>query len=88
MKVLGIVDSSTYLCEVGHSELEKSVDKYYGHLPKLKVGSELDLGLGYDFRSAIKEACKATVDADIRFHGARQTLHKFAIMVANLPEET
>lgn len=82
MKVIGMIDSSTYLCEVSHSELEKSVDLYYGNLDKLRVGSTLNLGDGYDFRADIKNACSTMANAEASFVNAQKTLYRFAMLIA------
>lgn len=60
MKVLGKASRDTYLCEVSHEEIEKFLNLYYGHKPELKVGEVVDLGLGYNFASEIKDALKKT----------------------------
>jgi hypothetical protein len=86
MKVIGKAGSDTYLCEVRHSELEKLTDKYYGNLKRLEVGDTLDLGEGYDFRNDIRTACSGAADAIKRFHSVAGSLHKFAVMVGDLPE--
>lgn len=86
MKVIGKISSDKYICEVTHTELEKLADKYYGNLPRLEVGSVMNLGAGYDFRAAIKEACMAVVEAEGKFERARKTIHLFASMVSCLPE--
>lgn len=86
MKVIGIGANGSYLCEVRHDELEKLTDKYYGKLEKLRIGDQLNLGAGHDFRSDIKQACKSMADAEQDFDRARSTLHKFASMVMALPE--
>lgn len=62
MKVLGIVDSNTYLVEVGHTEIEKFLDLYYGKLSRLKVGEIVDLGRGYDYARDIRDSMKTTRD--------------------------
>lgn len=86
MKVIGIADDGEYICQVSHTEIEKLTDKYYGNLAgKLKPGSEMDLGAGYDFRNAIKKACDSLIEAERDFDSARKTIHKFAAMVASLP---
>lgn len=85
MKVIGIAEGGKYICQVSHTELEKLADKYYGNLEKLKPGSEMDLGAGYDFRNAIKTACDSLIQAERDFDSARKTIHKFAAMVASLP---
>lgn len=87
MKVIGMGEHDAYLCLVTHTELEKLADKYYGKLQRLRVGSEMNLGAGYDFRSDIQTACRGMVDAEKNFDRAKNTLHKFAVMVAALPTQ-
>lgn len=82
MKVIGKVNSNVYLCEVTHTELEKLTDKYYGKLSELRVGEELNLGAGYDFRKDIREACDRMTDAHKAFSQSSNTMRKFALMVA------
>lgn len=84
MIIIG-TNAQGYICQVGHTELEKLVDKYYGNLPKLKVGDTMDLGAGYNFRSDIRSACQGMTTAATNFESARLAMTKFAIMVANLP---
>lgn len=86
MKVIGKADRDTYLVEVSHTELEKVADKYYGKLPELRVGQEFNIGAGYDFRRDIQSACRGMVDASTSFGTARESLMRFAVMVAGLPE--
>jgi len=86
MKVIGL-SGSDYICQIGHTELEKLTDKYYGNLDRLGVGAEMNLGAGYDFRSDIQKACKGMVDAQKSFDASRATMMKFAVMVTSLPEE-
>lgn len=86
MIVIGTNDQG-YICQVGHTELEKLTDKYYGNLPKLKVGDAMDLGAGYNFRSDIKSACDGMTTAVKNFDAARMTMTKFAVMVSKLPDD-
>lgn len=87
MKIIGKANSDTYLVQVSHTELEKVFDKYYGKLPKLEVGQELDLGEGYNFRSDIQEACREMTGAMKAFDSKRLTMLRFAEMVGALPEQ-
>ena len=86
MKVIGL-SGSDYICQIGHTELEKLTDKYYGKLDKLGVGSEMNFGGGYDFRRDIQQACKGMVEAQKTFDASRTTMMKFAVMVSSLPDE-
>lgn len=87
MKVIGKASNDTYLCEVTHDELEKSVNLYYGKLPRLEVGSKMDMGAGYNFTSQIECCLKRMEEADRDFMRARETLLAFAKMVGQLPKE-
>jgi len=71
MKIIGKTKDG-YICEVLHSELEKPVDKYYGHLNPLNLDDELDLGQGYSFRNDINNASKKMVDAVEAFEQAQK----------------
>lgn len=86
MKIIGLAANGDYIAIVGHSELEKSANKYYGKLEKLRVGEEFDLGKGYNFTGDIKSACSNMTDAYKAFERSRATLQSFAVMVAALPE--
>ena len=55
MKVLGEMPGG-YICEVGHTELEKFLGQFYGKLKSLKVGQAVDLGRGYDYNEDIVHA--------------------------------
>ena len=59
MKVIGMTDDE-YICTIRHAELEKFLNQYYGKEPKLKVGSVIDLGRGYDFKEETINALKET----------------------------
>lgn len=87
MKIIGIAQHGGYIAEISHTELEKVANKYYGKLPDLKVGSEMDLGAGYNFCREIQSACKEMEDAVKQFHQAQSTMMKFAVMVGRLPTE-
>lgn len=61
MKILGTTkDSTTYLCEVSHTEIEKYLGLFYGKMGMVKVGDVIDLGKGYDHASEIKQAMEKT----------------------------
>lgn len=90
MKVIGMTgerSGSEYICTVSHTELEKLTDKYYGKLENLKVGDEMNLGAGYEFRSSIAHACKTMLDSMQAFETAKGTLTRFARMVAEHEEK-
>lgn len=89
MKVIGKDERGNYIAVVTHRELEKVCDRYYGNneLKELKIGQEFDLGTGHDFRSEIRTACQAMVDASKRFGDSQKTLLVFAQMVSKLPAE-
>lgn len=91
MKVLGIVNPSeygrTYLVEVRHDELQKVFDKA-GHaspMGALKVGEEINLGQGHDFRNQIQHVCRQMTSAYETFTKASGTMTAFASMVAAIP---
>jgi hypothetical protein len=87
MKVIGKDEQGNYIAVVGHRELQKVCDKYYGReeLKELKIGQELNLGDGHDFRAEIQAACKQMVDASEKFGRAQKTLFEFAQMVNKIP---
>lgn len=87
MKILGQSNDGYFICQVHKYEIEKVFDKYYGKLPDgfLKVGEELNLGAGYDFRAGIQSACQAMVAATKDFERNQKTIFDFAQMVAKLP---
>lgn len=90
MKVIGVAETGvkrSYVAIVTHHELEKLTDKYYGKLPELRIGEEMDLGKGYDFRGDIRGAMDSMTAAMKSFESARSTLMAFAAMVSNLPPE-
>lgn len=86
MQIIGKVNDDTYLAQVTHTELEKAADLYYGKLPKLNVGTTVDLAAGHDYRDEIREACRSMVEASKRFERAQRALLAFARMVCDLPE--
>jgi hypothetical protein len=88
MKVIGKDERGNYIAVIGHQEIQKVCDKYYGRdeLKELKIGQEFDLGTGHDFRGEIRTVCQAMVDASKRFGESQKTLLVFAQMVSKLPE--
>jgi len=86
VKVLGKTKDG-YICEVSHTELEKVFDKYYGNLPKLETGANVELGDGHNFRGDIKSACASMVNAMKDFDRARTTLLRFSEMVSKIDEQ-
>lgn len=65
MKIIGSgktrgCGDKTYIAEIGHEELEKFLNLYYGKMTKLEAGEEVDLGRGYDFAREIKDAVRKT----------------------------
>lgn len=87
MIVIGLASDTnwddTYICTVTHSELAKCMDQVYPNkLPKLKVGTTLDIGAGYNFRSDISNACDKMQKAMEAFKSAQDTMLKFANMVS------
>ena len=60
MKVIGIGENKTYICEINHTELEQFLNKYYGNLKRLEVGDEINLGKGYKFYADTKQALNET----------------------------
>jgi hypothetical protein len=62
MKVLGIAGGSysdkKYVVEVGHTEIEKLLDLYYGKKKPLEVGDEIDLAAGYEWDVKIGKALR------------------------------
>jgi hypothetical protein len=86
MKVIGLAENGDYISIVSHTELEKCSGKYYGNLPKLKVGASFDIGAGYNFTSDIKSACSGMADAVKNFSRAQASMTEFAVMVSKLPD--
>lgn len=89
MKIIGISESGydvEYVCTVRHSEIAAVFDKYRGDFNAPKVGDVVNLAAGYVFRDDIKRSCEAMTEAMKKFDGARTSMTKFAVMVAQLPE--
>jgi hypothetical protein len=88
MKVIGLTKEGwerEYVAIVTHRELQGVSDKRYGdnQLKQLNVGDSFDLGAGADFRDIIKAACADMRDAMKSFESARQTMSRFAVMIAS-----
>ena len=81
MKIIGNAENGNYIAIINHEELEKCFDKFYGKLPKLFVGSQLDIGVGHDFRSDIVKACRNMLDAYKSFETSHTSMMNFAVMV-------
>jgi len=62
MKIIGKGANGDYIANVSHTELEKFLNQYYGKLDRLSIGEDVDLGLGYDFKSDIERALNKTQD--------------------------
>lgn len=60
MKVIALVERQKYICEVGHYELEKFLNLYYGKMQELRVGENIDLGKGHNFATEAADALKKT----------------------------
>ena len=60
MKIIGMSDSSKYICEVSHGEIEKFLDLYYNKMERLAVGESVNLGAGYDYDIKIRAALEKT----------------------------
>lgn len=60
MKVIGKVNTDTYLVEIQHTEIEKFLGLYYNNLKRLDVGQEVDLGKAYNYAADIKRAMDMT----------------------------
>lgn len=88
MKIIGEQGNGVFIATVTRSEIEKLHDKYYAKdtIPKTNVGSEYDLSAGYDFRSDIKKSCNEMIDAMKQFKRAQDTMTRFALMVAEMPD--
>lgn len=87
MKVIGKGPYDSFICEISSEEIRKVLDKTYNDRPNIVVGGEINLAAGYDFRNDIKSACLGMTQAMERFGRAQGTLQKFAVMVAQLPNE-
>ena len=74
-----------FVALVSRVELEKVFDKYYGKFGDVKIGADYSIGAGYDFRADIQSACKKMEDAMREFGDAQATMHRFAVMVSQLP---
>lgn len=66
MKVIGLIpvkySDDVYICQVTREEIKKYFNMYYGkeELGSIAVGSEIDLGKGYDFYVDTNNALKKT----------------------------
>lgn len=56
MKIIAVVDHDNFLAQINRRELEKHQNRYHSSQPHLeiKIGTELNLGCGFDFSSDIK----------------------------------
>jgi hypothetical protein len=84
MEIIGM-QGERYIAIVNHTELEKLAGKYYGNMPKLKIGDSFDIGAGYNFSSEIKSACHSMSETMKRFENAQKAITDFSIMVSKLP---
>lgn len=81
MKILGFVEKdygTKYICEISADEIGKVFDKgfYRDHdeFKKFKVGHEIDLGAGFNFREQLKELLKSFESSHGRFMDANKTM--------------
>jgi hypothetical protein len=90
MKIIGNGYDGDLLCVINVNE----VCRVFGHYNRyssdvgvdelkrgLKVGCELDLGIGYDFRKDIQDACRKTIDAFKSFGEAQKTMLAFCELI-------
>lgn len=61
MKVIGLAGSE-YIATFSHDELERFFNLYYGKMEKLRVGSEVDLGKGFNFAHQAASALRDTAE--------------------------
>lgn len=87
MKILASISHRKYIVEIDKDEIEKVFDKFYDKFGEIKVGDEIDLAKGYNYRGEIKSACVNMQDAMKSFERAQKTLFQFASMVAQLDNE-
>lgn len=89
MKILASISHRKYIVEIDKDEIEKVFDKFYDKYKfgEIKVGDEIDLAKGYNYRGEIKSACVSMQDAMKSFERAQKTLFQFASMVAQLGNE-
>lgn len=90
MNIIGLTSEGKYIAIVGHDEVEKVVGKYYSsqdRLPKMVAGQFIDLGIGYNYSTAIKSACSAMTQAMSSFQQNQSTMTAFALMVAKSVDE-
>lgn len=62
MRIIGKGGGDFYIAMINHTELEKFLGLYYGNMKRLEVGSDVDLGKGYDYAADIQSAMKKTSD--------------------------
>jgi len=60
MKVIAKMDGDSYMCKVGHCELEHFLGLYYNQKGRLNVGDTVNLAEGHDFAQDTKRALDDT----------------------------
>lgn len=87
MKVIGKGAAGEFIVSVTQAEIEKVFDKYAGKMEILQVGTEYDLGKGFDFRRDIQRLCREMIEANKAFDAARTTMLSFADMTMKNTEK-
>jgi hypothetical protein len=95
MKIIGIAEdgySKRFICEITACEIARVFGHYCERVDsckiEMKIGTELDLGAGYNYRNDIRIACQTMCDASKQFHDSQATLLKFSEMIVNQPAPT
>ena len=85
MKVLAKKDEETFLVEITATEVNKILNLAYrdgyGTNRTLKVGSEINLGMGHDFYHAIAQVCDKMQSTRDAFTKAQRTMDDFARLI-------
>lgn len=82
MKILGFTEKdfgTKYICEISADEIAKIFDKsFYRHegeeFKKFKLGQEINLGQGFDFREQLKRLLESFESSHTKFTEANKTM--------------
>ena len=81
MKIIG-EGRYKFIAEITGEEIRKVLDKSYTEAKPPKVGDEIDIASGYDFRNEIKHLTSDFLAAEKRFSNANKMLTELAIAIA------
>ena len=93
MQIIGKAENENLVCIISREEICKVFNHYSTYsssaiklMEELKIGNEVDLSKGYNFRTDIIDACQKTVEAFKAFGKAQSTLLSFSELITKVKD--